>query len=242
MRTQPLLTSGLIACVLCANTATAGVKFRLDYDANNKEYVVYMTSDSVPNPDMVLSSQVSVVVPHMVDTNRFDVLQINSAINGITWLNHLRVDAPKENAAADYLSFGLFFQGGKPPSFGWEANKEKRIFSFTSNRDCIAGVGLLNNNDPFNQLPNSVDTNPGNEFSNIGWVGGNMYTGNYGASITCGNSVKKPVCEKSKEKIAGLNGVVNVMSALLSKMSNSTQRDNMQKKLEELRGLLTCKQ
>lgn len=100
----------------------------------------------------------------------------------------------------------------------------------------------MNNNDPFNQLPNSADTNPGNEFSNIGWIGGNMYTGNYGTSISCGNSVKKPVCEKSKEKIAGLNGVVNVMSALLNKMSSSTQRDNMQKKLEELRGLLTCKQ
>lgn len=74
MKTQPLLTSSLITCILFANTATAGVKFRLDYDANNKEYVVYMTSDSIPNPDMVLSSQVSVVVPHMVDTNRFDVL------------------------------------------------------------------------------------------------------------------------------------------------------------------------
>ena len=242
MKTTTILTTSLITAMIMANTADAGVKFRLDYETNSNEYVVYMTTDTIPKPDMVLSSQVSVVVPHMTNANRFDVLKINSAVQGITWINHSRVDAPTENAAADYLSFGLFFQGGKPPEFGWEVNKEKRIFSFSSNRTCVAGVSLLNNNDPFNQLPNSVDTNPGNEISNLGWMGGNLYVGNYGNAITCGTSEKKTACEKSKDKLSTVSGTINLMSALLNKMSNSTQRDNMQKKLEELRGLLSCKQ
>ncbi|MEN9502651.1 MAG: hypothetical protein RI964_1936 [Pseudomonadota bacterium] len=245
MKTATIIKTSMVILAMTAVTpAFAGVQFRIAHESSSNEYVVYMTTDSVPNPDIVLSSQVTLVVPHMMGKSRFDVTKINSAINNITWANHSRVDAPSENPKADYLSFGLFYKGSKPPAFAWEANKEKRIFSFTSNNGCISGITLISNSDPFNQLPNSVDTNPGNEFSNIGWIGGNMFTGNYGSSITCGVTGKPPVttCEKSIEKLANLNKEIGVISTLLTKMSVSTQRDNMQKKVEELRGLLLCSQ
>jgi hypothetical protein len=44
----------------------------------------------------------------------------------------------------------------------------------------------MGNNDVFNQLPNSVGTNPGNDFVNFGWSMSNAYTGNYGGNVTCG--------------------------------------------------------
>jgi hypothetical protein len=34
----------------------------------------------------------------------------------------------------------------------------------------------------------TVNTNPGNEFTNVGWLGGNAYTGNYDGAVQCGTT------------------------------------------------------
>ena len=232
--TSILALSGFI------DAAEAGVKFRLSYEANSSEYVVYMTTDSVPSPDMILSSQVTVVVPHQADTP-FSVTNINSAIKNVTWVDHSRVDAPTENTNNDYLSFGLFYQGATPPKFNWAANQEKRIFSFTSNNGCVSGVKLLANNDPFNQLPNSVDTNPGNEISNLGWAGGNMYTGNIGDVIQCGGT--PPItesCDTDSKTVLKINNQIKALNTLVKKITQTTQRTDLQQKLQEFRSLLLC--
>lgn len=235
----------ILALAAASPAAFAGVQFRISHEASSNEYVVYMTPDSTPSPDMVLSAQVSLVVPHGTDSKRFTIDNINSAVKGINWANHSRVDAPIENAKADYLSFGLFYTGGRPPAFGWQAGKEKRIFSFTSPSGCIAGITLLDNSDPFSQLPNSVNTNPGNEFSNVGWLGGNAYTGNYGGAVTCSTTAPLPVatvpaCDKNPVKLGAISREMGILSALVSKLTPSTQRTNLQKKLAELRSTLQC--
>lgn len=247
MKTITTLQTGIVTLALATTTPVfAGVQFRLSHEASTHEYVVYMTPDSPPSPDLVLSSQVSLSVPHGTDDSRFMIDSIKSAIPGINWVNHSRVDAPAENPSADYLSFGLYYTGSKPPTFGWQADKEMRIFSFTSPTGCVAGIKLLDNSDPFNQMPNSVNTNPGNEFANIGWLEGNAYTGNYGNTVSCGKVTYPPVttnltCENNPVKLAAIAQEIRVMSALISKLQRSSQRISLQNKLDELRGLLQCR-
>jgi hypothetical protein len=252
-------TASTIIMILALTTsapALAGVQFRISHEASSNEYVVYMTPDSAPSPDMVLSAQVSLAVPHQTDSNRFVINSVNSAVKGVNWVNHSRVDAPPENPKADYLSFGLLYSGSKPPVFGWQAGKEQRIFAFTSPSGCVAGVKLLDNSDPFSQLPNSANTNPGNEFTNVGWLGGNAYTGNYGTAVQCAKAVTSsttvtparvsttvtptPTCEKNAAKLGAISREISFMATLLNKLSPSTQRTSLQQKLEELRSTLKC--
>ncbi|QQZ29282.1 hypothetical protein HMY34_11150 [Thiothrix subterranea] len=239
----------LITLALTASApAVAGVQFRISHETSSNEYVVYMTPDAVPTPDMVLSAQVSLVVPRSTDGNGFVINSLKSAVKGISWVNHSQVKAPTENRQADYLSFGLLYSGGRPPAFGWQAGKEQRIFSFTSPSGCVPGVALLENSDPFSQLPNSVNTNPGNEFTNVGWLGGNAYTGNYGGAVQCGTAATLPepiisaipACEKNAAKLGGISRQIQMLSTLLNKLSVSTQRTNLQQQLDELRTALKC--
>ncbi|MEN9424625.1 MAG: hypothetical protein RL122_2008 [Pseudomonadota bacterium] len=242
MKTHPSIQISIALLALAITSpSVAGVQFRISHDASSKEYVVYMTPDTVPSPDMVLSSQVTLRVPHGIDKTRFNIDTLTSAVTGIHWVNHSRVDAPVESPDADYLSFGLLYSGGKPPPFDWQAGKEKRIFSFKSAVGCVAGVTLIDNHDPFSQLPNSANTNPGNEFSNIGWLGGNSYTGNYGKPITCGN-VPTPlsICEKNPLLLSAIKREVSVLAALINKIGSISQRQTLQKKLNDLRSSLQC--
>lgn len=165
--------------------ASAAVKFRIGYEADTNNYAVYMTPDSVPSPDMLLSAQVTIIVPHGEGTNSFAVENISSEVRGINWIDNSRINAPTENKQADYISMAYYFSGSRIPAFGWVPGEEKKVFTFTSNLGCVSGVKLIDSQDPFNQLPNSASTNPGNDFMNIGWKMSNAYTGNYGDTITC---------------------------------------------------------
>lgn len=173
---------------LASLNASAAVKFRIGYEAATNNYAVYMTPDSIPSPDMLLSAQVTVVVPHAEGSNSFSVNSIASEVQGINWIDNSRVNAPSENSKADYISMAYYFSGSRIPAFGWVAGQEKKVFTFTSNLGCVSGVKLMDSQDPFSQLPNSAGTNPGNDFMNIGWKMSNAYTGNYGDAVTCGTA------------------------------------------------------
>jgi hypothetical protein len=78
---------------------------------------------------------------------------------------------------------------GKADGFDWQAGQEQQVISFSSAGSCFGEVSIMESSDPFNQQPNSVNTNPGNQFTNIGWgkVSENNYLGNYGKSVVCNN-------------------------------------------------------
>lgn len=209
---SPHIYKAILFAVLtsAATQVTAGVKFRINFDKDTHRYGIYMTPDSIPNPDMLLSSQITVVAPHQENAGAFTAHNIQSDIPGVSWVNHSHVDGPLENPNAAYLSLGYFFTGSTPPNFHWVTGEEKRILSFESVSGCSDGVHLLENNDPFNQLPNSAGTNPGNDFMNVGWTFSNAYMGNYGSPIFCGTL---PQCEPTAmdqyylTKIATLEGL-----------------------------------
>lgn len=243
-RTSIQVGSAVLALVT-ASPAFAGVKFRVGYEASSSEYVVYMTPDSLPKPDMVLSSQVTLVVPHATGAASFGANSIQSSVAGLNWANNSRVNAPAENAKADYLSFGLFYTASRPPSFAWAVGQEKRIFSFKSPTGCVAGVALLDNSDPFSQLPNSVGTNPGNEFSNIGWIGGNAYVGNYGNSVACGATPPPPpppvaACEKDPGRVGAVLRESWALDTEVNRIRPAAEQANLRQKLNELRTILAC--
>lgn len=180
-KTATLAMIGLLS--LAASNANAGVKFRVAYNATNSTYSVYMKPDAVPNPDLTVSSQLTFVVPHDA-AQPVEITNVKSLVTNANWVQNSRVDAPTENTTADYISLG-YYASGSAPQFGWVANTEQRVLTFKSPQGCIAGLKLMANSDPFNQLPNSVDTNPGNEMTNYGWGFDNAYTGNYGQAVSC---------------------------------------------------------
>ena len=180
LKALQIATVSLLA--IAATQAEAGVKFRVAYNPVNGIYSLFMKPDNVPTPDLLLSSQVTLVVPHRATP--IELTNVKTTVTNATWMQHSRVNAPTENTSADYISIGYFI-GGSAPKFSWAANTEKRVFTFTSSQGCIAGLKLMENSDPFNQMPNSVGTNPGNEITNYGWGMSNAYTGNYGTAVTC---------------------------------------------------------
>lgn len=230
------------ALALASADAAAAVKYRIGFDAASNHYAVYMTPDSTPSPDMLLSAQVTVVVPHGTDAKRFSVENITSNISGVNWVDHSRADAPTENAAADYISLGYYFSGSKLPPFGWVAGQEKKILTFTSNQGCVASVKLIDSKDPFNQLPNSVGTNPGNDFLNVGWKMTNAYIGNYGEAVTCGTTTVTPApatCSPSTQDQYYLNKIT-ALEALKADASTVRQKE-IDTLIARLKNKLSCK-
>lgn len=162
------------------------VYYRIGWSSSDQRYHVYMYPGSTPAPNMSLTSQVTLKMPHSSGSSRFNVAAITSALSGITWTESSRVNAPTEDANADYLSFTM--NTSNPKAFQWQAGKELEVFSFANTGACLGGVALLDNaQDPFNTQPNSVNTNPGNQFTNLGWGASdaNDYAGNYGCPALC---------------------------------------------------------
>lgn len=181
---------GGIALSIAAATGMAAEKnnileYKLALAEDGKTYQVVMKPASTPKPDISLTGQVTIKAPH---DSAFKVTGLTSAIEGSNWVEASRVDAPKEDPQNDYISFSFVgLQGNSARNYGWEAGKEQVIFSFQNEGGCVDGVSLMANDDPFNTSPNSANTNPGNQFTNLGWgaVSENHYTGNYGDSIAC---------------------------------------------------------
>ena len=168
-----------------AENPSAQLEYKLGLAEDGKTYQLWMKSLSTPKPDMSLTGQVTLKVPHDAS---FQVANLKSNIEGVTWVEASRVDAPKEDAQADYISFSfVVLQGAISRNYGWEKDKEQVIFSFENKTGCVSGAAVMANDDAFNAMPNSANTNPGNHFANLGWgdVSQNNYQGNDGATIKC---------------------------------------------------------
>lgn len=191
---------------LFINPALANVQYRVAYDGVNDQYEVYMKPAALPAPDLALTAQVTIKVPHAGNDTGFTVNNIQSHIERADWQLYSQINSPSEDPRANYLSFGMLITGVSTPAFNWEVGVEKKIFTFQSAVGCRDGLALLENNDPFAQLPNSQGTNPANQFTNLGWASANSFTGNYGTTVNC--QVNQPIitppavelCPKAEKK------------------------------------------
>ena len=181
-----LTTGSLMAADATKTEAATGIlTYKLALAEDGKTYQVMMKPSVAPKPDISLTGQVTIKTPH---DSGFKVTGLTSAVEGSNWVEASRVDAPKEDAKSDYISFSFVgLQGASARNYNWEAGKEQVVFSFQNEGGCVDGVSLMANDDAFNAAPNSANTNPGNQFTNLGWgaVSDNHYAGNDGAAITC---------------------------------------------------------
>lgn len=102
------------------------------------------------------TAQVTVVMPAGYAWNSL------TSVRG-TWNANAIVNAPIENPGRKYVSFGL---NNDFPHIDYIAGEETLLFTFVKTGACPDSMYIIDNDtDPFNVLPNSVNTNPGNEFS-----------------------------------------------------------------------------
>ena len=168
-----------------SNPAAKVLEYKLSLAEDGKTYQLMMKPSATPKPDLSLTGQVTLKVPHDA---HFKVTNLTSPIEGSNWVEASRVEAPAEDANSDYISFSFVgLQGSSARNYAWTADKEQVIFSFENEAGCVDGVSIMANDDAFNVSPNSANTNPGNQFTNLGWgsVSDNNYKGNYGDPIAC---------------------------------------------------------
>jgi hypothetical protein len=191
MKHAHILHSGLLlGAIVLANPLQAadGVYFRLNYDTPTKTYKVYMRPTTTPTNNTVLAgAQVTIKTPKNA-TNPFTVSNFKSLVG--SWKDPGSITpAPKEDPNSDYISFDL----SSMTDFGFAANVEKLIFTFQNAKACVGAVSLMENTDPFNKLPNSASTNPGNHIAVFG-IGNNAdrndYLGTYGTTANCVTAAK----------------------------------------------------
>lgn len=170
-----------------------GVEYRVGWSSADSRYHVYMRPTTTPSPDLSMTGQITLRVPHATGASKFTVTDIQ-AKTGTNWSLSSEVYGPVEDKAVDYLSFTLTPIDVR--AFAFQAATEQEVFSFKNTGPCMGSVTLMNNaTDPFNQPPeaptNSAGTNPGNQFASAGWgaTDDNDYLGNYGDAANCAGAV-----------------------------------------------------
>lgn len=109
-----------------------------------------------------------------------ELTNINN-INGM-WMLNSSAKAPKENPTRDYFSFGF------PEYMEVPLSGSAPTLLFTAEFSGSSQIQLITNDDPFAQIPNSLNLNPGNEMTMIDLANGKeiiTYTDNY---TPCGKS------------------------------------------------------
>jgi|GEM_PF-1266028 len=173
-------------------TSSIGIEFAIAY--NNGIYELFMRPNGTPNePILTLTSQMTIKVPHGVGADRFMIADLLSSVPGTSWSLTSRIDAPIEDRSSDYLSFVVSFTGGDYGVYDWVGGQEVKVFTFRNTGACLGITRLMENDtDPFNQLPNSMGTNPGNQIDVYTINRDNAYIGNYGsAQVNCLDSGEK---------------------------------------------------
>lgn len=182
------LTTAVLMSVSAAAHAEQVLDYKIALADDGKTYQVMMMPEKAPFADVNLTGQVTIKVPHLDGGNAFRVKNLTSAMEGVTWIETSRVDAPEESPFYDYLSFSFLATDSQAiRRFGWEAGQEQLMFSFENELGCLEDISLMENDDPFNTEDNSSNTNPGNHFTNLGWgnVSENNYRQTYGDKIVC---------------------------------------------------------
>ena len=162
------------------------LEYKLSLSEDGSAYEVWMRPSETPKPDINLTAQLTIKVPSAAHFKAINV--VSTAGDGKDWLEASRVDSPEENEAYDYISFSfLGLQGGSARNYQWNKDEEKLVFTFSNEAGCVSDVSIMSADDPFNTTDNSSGTNPGNQFTNLGWgtVGDNNFKGVYGEAVNC---------------------------------------------------------
>ncbi len=160
---KKLMTLALL-CLATASFLSAqipAIELKLQLLSDMESWGVYAKAKNTISPSSATitgSAQVTIVMPTGFDWS-------NLVSNSGTWSMDAVVSGPTENPNMAYYSFGLVTDN---PAIHYQPDVETLLFFFKSAGTCPDSIYLIDNTtDPFNDLPNSVNSNPGNQFSII---------------------------------------------------------------------------
>lgn len=144
---------------LFSYNGNAQIEFKLHWMKDKAAWGVFVRPEAGLNPSaytIIGSGQVTLVAPLEM---QFNGLENYSGV----WEQNAYVSAPKENPNKNYISFGLL---SNDPAIQLVEGQETLLFTFKAKDEaCPDELSLISNDDPFNQLPNSSNSNPGNDLS-----------------------------------------------------------------------------
>lgn len=159
MKTVQALTVCVLFLCNLGNHAQAQIQFKLQWLPDSTAWGVFarpVPGVKIPKFTIIGSGQVTILVP---PGSRFYDLQSFSG----TWEQNAYVATPEENPNADYISFGMMT--ADPPII-LQDGEETLLFTFKAKEGHYPEwMYLMPNDDPFNQLPNSINSNPGNDIT-----------------------------------------------------------------------------
>ena len=171
----------------------AGIEFRVRQE--DGAYVVSMRPNADPAGDgKVLTSQVTVLVPHATGGDRFEVSNLTSLVDRVYWNQPSRADAPVEAPDFDYVSFEFDYFFSDFGAITWQAGQEVDVFRFENSGPFQGAITLMQDCDQFN-TPNSMNTNPANQIAVRGYDIDNAYLGNFGdgSQSVCAGQIFLPM-------------------------------------------------
>jgi hypothetical protein len=197
-----------IAAILLFFTATfsfaqpeypGNLQFKLELMKDGKTWGVYVKPDhtiSPSNKTRTGSGQVTIVAP--VDFTYSSLKNFGGA-----WIENARVNAPVEASDKAYVSFGFVVE---EPKINLFPNEETLLFSFTTSKEFVGKINLIdNNNDPF-LPPNSYQSNPGNDLGVIDFGSGEIVYYTYGANYGEENNSRSAIAgEDTSTKVVKEN-------------------------------------
>lgn len=162
-------------------SAQTQVTYKLAYDLGTQTYTMSMKSTVSHNPPLsriTSSSQVTIVVPHVVGGWQVSNL---TALTALGW-GFSYLDGTTQGLTQDYLFFAPTNAGTYAP-FPIVANTYKDLFTFQSGSGCVGDLYLYDNTtDPLNAIP---AINGDNNMVILGAGPGNVYIGNDTGNVTC---------------------------------------------------------
>lgn len=170
----------ILGLIFCSYFTVAQVRLKVVLDSDGVTYKVSLKSDVsfINNQSLIVTSQITLVVPHGVGNDYFVPENIQSPYPNMKWRFTNRVDAPVENPDKDYLFFA--FTNNQTPIVRFDiiAGQEYLLFSFKRKGNCIGKVALVEEQNDAFWTPNSQNVNVGSSISIVG-AGGNALIGNF---------------------------------------------------------------
>lgn len=158
MKTSRLLL--LVLSSFCAFPLFSQIDFKLQLLPDGTKWGVYADPRPNINPSAITitgSGQITIVAP--VNFTLIDLTPVSG-----NWASNAVINGPIENPTKSYISVGLV---SDLPQIVYSSTNATLLFTFKKpTNSCPNELYLIENaDDPFDQLPNSVNSNPGNELT-----------------------------------------------------------------------------
>lgn len=146
-----------------ASCHTCVVEYELELSPDGW-FQVSLIADTTWNFPQNITSTAQITI--VVGTGTFIVSDLINLVPDVTFVNNSRINAPAENPAVDYISFGLETMGTS--NIAYQTGLKVPLFRFRNSGSCSGDeVKLMRDEDPF-AFPNSQSVNVGQQLTTIG--------------------------------------------------------------------------